>query len=53
MSEAFTTYASLAAEVQIQEGTFIHMAANLYHSITAKQPTKMLLLLLKSVKKDA
>ncbi len=110
MNEAFTTYANLAAEVQIQDGgtisktlyqddllkvvlfgfdagqelsehtaavpavlqfldgdakvtlgdrtteasagTFIHMAANLSHSITANQPTKMLLLLLKGVSRN-
>jgi len=111
MSEAFTAYADLAAEVEIQEGgtisktlyqddslkvvlfgfdagqelsehtaavpavlqfldgdaqvtlgekttdasagTFVHMAANLSHSITANKPTKMLLLLLKGAKGGA
>jgi quercetin dioxygenase-like cupin family protein len=110
MSDSFTTYTDLAAEVQIQEGgtisktiyqdsnlkvvlfgfdagqelsehtaavpavlqfiegdakvtlgektidatpgTFVHMIANLPHSITANRPTKMLLLLLKGAKPD-
>jgi quercetin dioxygenase-like cupin family protein len=34
-------------------GTFIHMAAHLPHSITANQPTKMLLMLLKGGKSRA
>lgn len=34
-------------------GTFVHMAANLSHSITANTPTKMLLLLLKGAKSNA
>lgn len=32
--------------------TFVHMAANLPHSIAANKPTKMLLLLLKGAKSD-
>jgi quercetin dioxygenase-like cupin family protein len=38
--------------VDAAANTFIHMAANLSHSITAKKPTKMLLLLLKGAKPD-
>ncbi|WP_442505397.1 cupin domain-containing protein [Novipirellula sp. SH528] len=39
--------------IDASANTFIHMAANLSHSITANQPTKMLLLLLKGAKPDA
>lgn len=38
--------------VDASANTFIHMAANLSHSITANKPTKMLLLLLKGAKPD-
>ncbi|MCR9210102.1 MAG: cupin domain-containing protein [bacterium] len=39
--------------IHASTGTFVHMAANLSHSITANTPTKMLLLLLKSAKGSA
>ncbi|QDV62546.1 cupin domain-containing protein [Crateriforma conspicua] len=39
--------------IQASAGTFVHMAANLSHSITANKATKMLLLLLKGAKSNA
>ncbi len=39
--------------IQASAGTFIHMAANLSHSIAANKSTKMLLLLLKGAKSHA
>jgi quercetin dioxygenase-like cupin family protein len=35
-----------------QANTFVHMPANLSHSIAAKKPTRMLLLLLKGAKSE-